>query len=80
MNKEAAKFVLSMMLLIVSVCSLILCYQAYKAITSGPTYQQVCAPLYFIRKVDYYNDKTYVVCGTPTTDPVLKEYPNVSSQ
>lgn len=46
----------------------------YQSVTTGPNYQQVCAPLHFIRKADYYNGRTFVVCGSPTTDPVLKEY------
>lgn len=47
----------------------------YTAITSDrSTYTQTCAPLQFIHRVDYYNGTTFVVCGSPTTQPVLKEY------
>lgn len=38
-----------------------------------PTYRQVCAPLNFYRMVDYGHDRTFVVCGSATTEPVLRE-------
>jgi hypothetical protein len=40
-----------------------------------PTYTQVCAPLSFVEKVDYYNDRVFVVCGSATTEPIIKEVP-----
>lgn len=41
-----------------------------------PNYAQVCAPLRFFHKVDYYHGRTFVVCGSLDTEPVLKEYLN----
>lgn len=38
-----------------------------------PTYRQVCAPLHFYRMVYYEHDRIFVVCGSATTEPVLRE-------
>jgi hypothetical protein len=39
-----------------------------------PTYSETCQPYQFIRKFDYYNDRTFIVCGDDKTEPFVREY------
>jgi hypothetical protein len=48
---------------------------SWQMVSQAQTYSQVCLPQLFIRKVDYYNGRTFLVCGGSTTEPTLKEYP-----
>ena len=40
-----------------------------------PTYKQVCAPLNVVSAITYYNDKIYVVCGSKSSEPIIKYVP-----
>ena len=71
-----AKIVCTMLVIIVALYIYAIAKTVHTSVTTGHTYHQVCAPLHFMRKVDYYNGRTLVVCGSPTTEPVLKEYPH----
>jgi len=59
---------------LVMCCAVVWAAWIVKSPLRYPNYKEACKPLVYIRAVpEYYNGRVFVVCGSPSTEPVLVE-------